>query len=87
MGITTVLEGGSGHRDPQGTGTPRTQGHPQDRGTSPGQRDIPGTQGTPWGTGDPPHGTAPQDAHLKAVRYSTSPMGGSTPPVQAMLTL
>lgn len=26
-------------------------------------------------------------AYLKAVRYSTSPIGGSTPPVQAMLTL
>jgi len=26
-------------------------------------------------------------SHLKAVRYSTSPIGGSTPPVQAMLTL
>lgn len=25
--------------------------------------------------------------HLKAVRYSTSPMGGSTPPVHATLTL
>lgn len=26
-------------------------------------------------------------SHLNAVRYSTSPIGGSTPPVQAMLTL
>lgn len=27
------------------------------------------------------------DVYLKAVRYSTSPMGGSTPPVHAMFTL
>lgn len=28
-----------------------------------------------------------QDPHLKAARYSASPMGGSRPPVKAMLTL
>lgn len=33
----------------------------------------------PWG--------GSQDPHLKAARYSASPMGGSRPPVKAMLTL
>lgn len=31
--------------------------------------------------------TQKMSTHLNAVRYSTSPIGGSTPPVQAMLTL
>lgn len=32
-------------------------------------------------------GTGSQDTHLKAAKYSASPMGGSRPPVKAMLTL
>lgn len=31
--------------------------------------------------------TGSQDSYLKAAKYSASPMGGSRPPVKAMLTL
>jgi hypothetical protein len=32
-------------------------------------------------------GQEDQGTHLKAAKYSVSPMGGSRPPVKAMLTL
>lgn len=34
-----------------------------------------------------PRGRGSWDTHLKAARYSASPIGGSRPPVKAMLTL
>lgn len=82
---------------PRGDRCPSTASKPADTNTTSGANSramgITTVLGGHSGSGTPPSPyrtpppCPPPPPHLKAVRYSTSPMGGSTPPVHAMLML